>query len=556
LTYKYSCDKVFSYIDINHKRSMRTKIMSLVAVLMLAVLPVFTSAAELSISNMQLVNAAGTSSNGLGILKVDDGQSTDIVVRFKVNETVAGTVYASFPGTATNCGVLCVATLVGGTTDVYEARATGVVKANFTVRVDGYQPVQVMNGAKVTRINNAFIADFDAPVAPEMTAPNTPTRAKNVVLGWQPSNDLSGIKSYTLTARKVGAADSFTTTVAGNLTSMVTDAVPFDGEIDFTIVATDNAGRQSAVSNTKRVTLDRTAPATPTGLVGSVQESATPLSWNAVSGAALYRIYRNGQEVGTTSTSTFTDRVDNVSGVYTYTVAAEDDLGNLSGRSAGFVTSAFVRPNGSNTNTSGNINTDNNVNTSTPLVSGPTGLRGSVNSVSTTLNWNAVACAENYVIYRDNREIGRTTSREFTFSVDNVNREYEYFVRAICGGQFTREGNRIRTLGVPAGTTTRVVTRTVFVDVPVEVLPAVEEPVENTNTAVNIPLNLGTNSSDDLGDATQATAFGLRDLLRAWWFWLILLLIALAGAIWLYVYRRDEEEEESMNIDITTPPQQ
>ncbi|MFJ2841772.1 PHB depolymerase family esterase [Streptomyces griseofuscus] len=66
----------------------------------------------------------------------------------------------------------------------------------------------------------------------------------------------------------------------------------------------------------------------PTGLtVTGTTDTGASLSWNAVSGAASYDIYRNGTKTGSTTGTTYTDTGLTAATAYRYTVAAVDSSG-------------------------------------------------------------------------------------------------------------------------------------------------------------------------------------------------------------------------------------
>ncbi len=66
----------------------------------------------------------------------------------------------------------------------------------------------------------------------------------------------------------------------------------------------------------------------PTGVtVTGTTGTTASLSWNAVSGAASYRVYRNGAQAGSTTQTTYTDSGLSSGTSYTYTVAAVDSSG-------------------------------------------------------------------------------------------------------------------------------------------------------------------------------------------------------------------------------------
>jgi chitodextrinase len=84
-------------------------------------------------------------------------------------------------------------------------------------------------------------------------------------------------------------------------------------------------------------TSDTTAPSAPSGLASPTQSSTTvALTWNASTdnvGVTGYRVYRGGTEVGTASSTSFTDTGLSASTAYSYTVKAYDAAGNLSAAS-------------------------------------------------------------------------------------------------------------------------------------------------------------------------------------------------------------------------------
>jgi poly(hydroxyalkanoate) depolymerase family esterase len=75
----------------------------------------------------------------------------------------------------------------------------------------------------------------------------------------------------------------------------------------------------------------------PTGLsVTATTGTSASLSWNAVSGAASYNVYRNGAKVNASAVTatTFTDTGLSAATTYSYTVAAVDASGNVGSQSA------------------------------------------------------------------------------------------------------------------------------------------------------------------------------------------------------------------------------
>lgn len=86
---------------------------------------------------------------------------------------------------------------------------------------------------------------------------------------------------------------------------------------------------------------DTQAPSVPTGLmIVQVYQNALALSWNTSTdnvAVAGYKVYRNGSQIGTTSSNVYNDTGLVTNASYTYTVSAYDAVGNVSSPSAPLV---------------------------------------------------------------------------------------------------------------------------------------------------------------------------------------------------------------------------
>ena len=100
------------------------------------------------------------------------------------------------------------------------------------------------------------------------------------------------------------------------------------------------ATRASAVSftGTGVVPADTTLPSTPTGLTATaVSSSQVTLTWSPSTdnvGVAGYKVFQNGTQIATVSTSGYQDAGRSPATTYTYTVAAYDAAGNASAQSS------------------------------------------------------------------------------------------------------------------------------------------------------------------------------------------------------------------------------
>ena len=81
---------------------------------------------------------------------------------------------------------------------------------------------------------------------------------------------------------------------------------------------------------------DTTAPKAPTGLSATAGVDSVDLTWNAATddvGVVSYKVYRDGQEIGTSTTTVFTDTGLTPLTTYSYKVVAVDAAGNISPKS-------------------------------------------------------------------------------------------------------------------------------------------------------------------------------------------------------------------------------
>ena len=120
------------------------------------------------------------------------------------------------------------------------------------------------------------------------------------------------------------------------------------GQSTFTFEAQDAAGNTvtkqltftiaaGAAPVTTTPASDTTPPSVPAGLSASaISTSQITLSWNASTdnvGVTGYKVYRSGNQIGTTPTLSYTDTNLSAGTSYSYTVAAYDAANNTSGQS-------------------------------------------------------------------------------------------------------------------------------------------------------------------------------------------------------------------------------
>ena len=167
----------------------------------------------------------------------------------------------------------------------------------------------------------------------------------------------------------------------------------------------------------KAASSDVTPPTVPAGLTATaVSSSQINLSWNASSdsvGVAGYKIFRNGTQVGTSTTTSFQNAALADGTSYSYTVSAYDVAGNNSNQStAAAATTPDVTPPSVPANVTATV----------------------VSSTQTTLDWTTSTDnvgVSSYRIYRDGTFLKSSTVKPVQDSGLTANTAYSYRVSAV-----------------------------------------------------------------------------------------------------------------------------
>jgi chitodextrinase len=198
------------------------------------------------------------------------------------------------------------------------------------------------------------------------------------------------------------------------------NSVP-DGTHTVQAIATDgagNPGQSSSVSFTVQ-NADTAAPTAPTNLqLVSNAYNKVDLSWTASTdnvGVTRYEVFRNGNSVGSTTTTTFSDTSVAANTSYTYTVKAWDAAGNPSTSSSGLPVTTPPSPD-----------------TASPTA--PTNLQLVGNAYNKVdLSWTASSDnvgVTRYDVLRGGVAIGNTTSTTYSDTSVLPNNTYTYSVVA------------------------------------------------------------------------------------------------------------------------------
>jgi chitodextrinase len=232
------------------------------------------------------------------------------------------------------------------------------------------------------------------------------------------------------------------------------------------------AGLRPSLSITY-TTADATAPSVPTGLTAAaVSSSRIDLSWTASTdniGVSGYRIYRNGVQVGTTPSPSYSNTGLTADALYSFTVSAYDAAGNASAQSAA-VSARTLPP----------------ADTTAPSV--PTGLVATAaSSTQINLSWNASSDnvgVSSYRVYRNGIQVGTTTVPSYSNSGLTASTTYSYTVSALdAAGNASAQSTPVSIATPAASSSTTVVispTADTFLNIDSTVNSA--EPTLNTYT--------------------------------------------------------------------------
>lgn len=176
-------------------------------------------------------------------------------------------------------------------------------------------------------VTDSSSGDTEAPSVPTGVAAGTITTT-TVALSWNASTDNVGVTGY-----KVYTDGSNPISVTGTNTTV--SGLTHNTGYTFTVSAVDAASNESSQSSGESVTtVDGEAPSVPTGLSASNETATTvDLDWNASSdnvGVSGYRIYTDGSNPVSVSTTSVTLTGLTPDTTYVFTVSAYDAAGNES----------------------------------------------------------------------------------------------------------------------------------------------------------------------------------------------------------------------------------
>ena len=201
-------------------------------------------------------------------------------------------------------------------TPIAEVTGNSYTVTNLTPNTS-YSYTVVANNPTGTSSQSASLtqATLQIPVPAAPTASISGATTTGFTIKWSP---VQWATSYTLKDQSGAVLSS-----NGNTSYTVTNKMS-NTTYTYTLYATD------AVGNSKVVTINAKtlALAAPTGLKAtSTTYNSINMSWNAVTNATSYTIYRNGVQIGTSSSPSYSDSNLNINTIYSYSVTATTPIG-------------------------------------------------------------------------------------------------------------------------------------------------------------------------------------------------------------------------------------
>ena len=186
---------------------------------------------------------------------------------------------------------------------------------------------------------NPELAQAIGPVISNITTTNI--TSTSATIDWSTNESANSQINYGLTSaygNSTSLDSTMTTTHSENVSSLQANT-----QYHFQISSTDGSGNLSTSTDqtfttSAQIVTDTTPPSVPTNLSASaVSSSAINISWTASTDNVAvtgYRIYRNGTQITTTTSTSYSDTGLTANTSYSYTVSAYDGAGNVSAQSS------------------------------------------------------------------------------------------------------------------------------------------------------------------------------------------------------------------------------
>jgi O-glycosyl hydrolase/fibronectin type 3 domain-containing protein len=318
-------------------------------------------------------------------------------------------------------------TTSGGTySEVGTTASDSFTNNGLTAGTAYYYKVTATDSAGESAFSSAATATTPAPGSQLPPAPTgigaTAQSSASILVTWTAVSGATLYKVY----RSASATDTFLQVGTTALDSFSNYGLTANTPYYYKVKAVDSAG-ESGFSNAATATTSapsNVVPGVPTGVTATAQSSSSiTVSWTAVSGAILYKVYRSPapdstySQVAAQASNSFQDNGLSASTPYYYKVTAADSAGES------------------------NFSTAATATTSAPAVVAPgvpTGVGATAqSSTSIVVSWTAVTGATSYMVFRSTTsggtyvQVGAPALSPFTDDSLSPSTPYYYEVKAV-----------------------------------------------------------------------------------------------------------------------------
>ncbi|MDB5165054.1 MAG: exoglucanase [Candidatus Saccharibacteria bacterium] len=280
---------------------------------------------------------------------------------------------------------------------------------NFTVTIMENSTTDTVNAVQAN-------LTYD-PTKLSYVSTDTPTGTSAFDIAAQTTDNGAGLLQIARGATAVRTGSQTVAVVTFKALTTGTTSVAFGTGTALVSTTTQQDIAAGATTGATYTIADLTPPSVPTGLASSATTATSiSLSWAAATdnvGVAGYNILRNGTQLATTTTTSYTNTGLTPSTSYSYTIQAYDAAGKTSASSTALAVSTAA-------------------DTVAPSI--PTGLTSSASTVnSITLGWTA--STDNvgvigYNIYRDGTKVGTSATTSYTSTGLTPGTAYSFTVQA------------------------------------------------------------------------------------------------------------------------------
>ena len=306
--------------------------------------------ANIDLSNSSVALASTGSVNVVAVrngsvVTVSDVTAPSVPGSLVTPTKTLSSVNLSWSGSTDNVGVTGYKIYRGGT-QIGTSPSTTYTDSHLTPNTNYSYTVAAYDAAGNTTTQTAALAvttlpDTTPPSAPSVLVASSRTFT-SINLGWAAATDNIGVTGY-----RIYRGNTLINSV-GAITTFNDFGLTPGTAYQYYVVAVDAAGNASpapAAPTSLSTLADTVAPSTPSALSAGARTATTvTLSWTAATdnvGVASYRLYRDGAQIGMSTTNSGIFALPSSAGNYSYTATALDGSGNVSLISTPLVVSTF-----------------------------------------------------------------------------------------------------------------------------------------------------------------------------------------------------------------------